>query len=67
MTRGFSGVLVCSSNSWAFICSASRSLMPDNPWEACQHVVIGQLSMLPVCKWSLFPEKALACDTASLI
>lgn len=41
--------------------------MPDNPWEACQHVVIGQLSMLPVCKWSLFPEKALACDTASLI
>lgn len=39
-------------------------LMPDNPWEACQYVIIGQLSMLPVRKWSLFPEKDLACDTA---
>lgn len=36
-------------------------LMPDNPWEACQYVLIGQLSMLPVCKWSLFPVTQL-CD-----
>lgn len=57
MTRGFSGVLVCSSNSWAFICSASRSLMPDNPWEACQHVVIGQLSMLPFVNGAYFLRK----------
>lgn len=36
-------------------------LMPDNPWEACQYVIVGQLSMLPVCKWSLFPVTQL-CD-----
>lgn len=39
-------------------------LMPDNPWEACQHVLTGQLSIRPVCKRSLFLGKDLACDTA---
>lgn len=38
--------------------------MPDNSWETRQHVLIGQLNMLPVCNWSLFLGKDLSCDTA---
>lgn len=38
--------------------------MPDKPWERRQHVLIGQLNMFPVCKWSLFLGKDLSFDTA---